>query len=119
MQVPLLIGKVHREVLSWSYSNVIAGRHLGGDLVKVPSRFNGLQHYCGVFKGLLLAELQASLLQVTQHTDCTSTHLNVPTAGTVLTATWVHSAGLVMEAACKFMCCYFCRGPLARGLHVQ
>ena len=66
LQVPLLISKVHREVLSWSYSDVKAGRHLGGDLVKVPSRFNGLQHYCGVFKELLLAELQASLLQVTQ-----------------------------------------------------
>lgn len=81
MQVPLLISKVHREVLSWSYSDVIAGRHLAGDLVKVPRRFDGLQHYCGIFKDLLLAELQASLLQVTQQAQCISIHSRVPTTG--------------------------------------
>ena len=113
VQVPLLISKVHREVLSWSYSEVIAGRHQGGDLVKVPTRFNGLQHYCGVFKELLLAELQASLLQVTQHTYRTSTHSQVPTAGIGLIAAWVHSAVFKAEAPCKCMC-YSCK-----GLHVS
>ena len=119
VQVPLLISKVHREVLSWSYSDVIAGRHLGGDLVKVPTRFNGLQHYCGVFKELLLAELQASLLQVTEQAYRTSTHMKVPTAS-IVTAAWVHSAVHVTEAACIYLNVLLLpRGPLARALQLS
>ena len=120
VQVPLLISKVHREVLSWSYSELIAGRHLGGDLVKVPTRFNGLQHYCGVFKELLLAELQASLLQVTRQASCTSTHMQVLTAGIVLTAAWVYSASLVTDSACRYFGVLLSpRGLLARALQLS
>ena len=65
VQPALTMADIQAEVLRWNYSRVVQGiASASKNLPKVPTRFDSLQQYCSIFRQLLLAELQAHMLQV-------------------------------------------------------
>ena len=72
---------MQRDILLWDYHSILAdapGRQRKGQgMQRVPTEFQGLHEYCGIFRVLLLEELKAHLLQVVR---CYSAVLYTSTA---------------------------------------
>ena len=62
MQAALTLEEVQRTVLGWDYHSLVSGAvalEKKKAVGRVPVAFADLQHYCGLFSGLVLEELKA------------------------------------------------------------